>query len=46
VNGYVPSEIGFQNVLMKKGAVKTIISKVIKTCGVARAAQFLDDIKD
>jgi len=46
VNQYVPAEIGFQNVLMKKGAVKSIISKVIKTCGVARAAQFLDDIKD
>ena len=46
VNQYVPEEIGFQNVLMKKGAVKGIISKVIKTCGVARAAQFLDDIKD
>ena len=46
VNQYVPAEIGFQNALMKKGAVKSIISKVIKTCGVARAAQFLDDIKD
>ena len=46
VNQYVPEEIGYQNVLMKKGAVKSIISKVIKTCGVARAAQFLDDIKD
>ena len=46
VNQYVPEEIGFQNELMKKGAVKSIISKVIKTCGVARAAQFLDDIKD
>ena len=46
VNQYVPDEIGYQNVLMKKGAVKSIISKVIKTCGVARAAQFLDDIKD
>ena len=46
VNQYVPAEIGYQNVLMKKGAVKEIISKVIKTCGVARAAQFLDDIKD
>ena len=46
VNQYVPAEIGFQNELMKKGAVKSIISKVIKTCGVARAAQFLDDIKD
>ena len=46
VNQYVPAEIGYQNALMKKGAVKSIISKVIKTCGVARAAQFLDDIKD
>ena len=46
VNQYVPKELGFQNVLMKKGAVKSIISQVIKTCGVARAAQFLDDIKD
>ena len=46
VNAYVPEEIGYQNVIMKKGAVKSIISKVIKTCGVARAAQFLDDIKD
>ena len=32
--------------LMKKGSVKSIISQVIKTCGVARAAKFLDDIKD
>ena len=46
INQYVPEEVGYQNVLMKKGAVKDIISKVIKTCGVARAAQFLDDIKD
>ena len=46
VNQYVPAEVGYQNVVMKKGAVKSIISKVIKTCGVARTAQFLDDIKD
>ena len=46
VNQYVPAEIGYQNVLMKKGAVKGIITNVIKTCGVARAARFLDDIKD
>ena len=45
VNQYVPEEVGFQNVTLKKGAVKSIISKVIKTCGVARTAQFLDDIK-
>ena len=46
VNQYVPDEVGYQNVTLKKGAVKTIISKVIKTCGVARTAKFLDDIKD
>ncbi|MBQ7191725.1 MAG: DNA-directed RNA polymerase subunit beta' [Paludibacteraceae bacterium] len=46
VNQYVPQEVGYQNVTLKKGAVKDIISKVIKTCGVARTAQFLDDIKD
>ena len=46
VNQYMPEEIGYQNVLMKKGAVKAIITNVIKTCGVARAAKFLDDIKD
>ncbi len=45
VNQYVPEEVGFQNVTLKKGAVKSIISVVIKTCGVARTAQFLDDIK-
>ena len=46
VNEFVPQEVGFQNVTMKKGAVKNIISNVIKTCGVARTAKFLDDIKD
>ena len=46
VNQYVPAEVGYQNVVMKKGAVKSIITKVIKTCGVARTAQFLDDIKN
>ena len=46
VNEFVPAEVGFQNVTMKKGAVKKIISSVIKTCGVARTAKFLDDIKD
>ena len=46
VNRFVPKEIGFQNTVLKKGAVKKIITKVIKACGVARTAQFLDDIKD
>ncbi|MBP3587141.1 MAG: DNA-directed RNA polymerase subunit beta' [Paludibacteraceae bacterium] len=46
VNYYVPEEVGYQNVTLNKGAVKKIISNVIKTCGVARTAKFLDDIKD
>ncbi|MBQ0118230.1 MAG: DNA-directed RNA polymerase subunit beta' [Bacteroidales bacterium] len=46
VNAFVPEEVGYQNVTLKKGAVKKIISKVIRTCGVARTAQFLDDIKN
>ena len=46
VNEFMPAEVGFQNVTMAKGAVKKIISNVIKTCGVARTAQFLDDIKN
>ncbi|MBP5658627.1 MAG: DNA-directed RNA polymerase subunit beta', partial [Paludibacteraceae bacterium] len=46
VNAFVPQEIGYQNVTLKKSAVKSIISKIIKTCGVARTVQFLDDIKN
>ncbi|MCQ2310672.1 MAG: DNA-directed RNA polymerase subunit beta' [Paludibacteraceae bacterium] len=46
VNQYVPEEVGYQNTTLKKGEVKKIIAKVIKTCGVARTAQFLDDIKN
>ncbi|MCQ2345746.1 MAG: DNA-directed RNA polymerase subunit beta' [Paludibacteraceae bacterium] len=46
VNQFVPQEVGYQNVTLKKGEVKKIIAKVIKTCGVARTAQFLDDIKN
>jgi len=46
VNQYVPEEVGYQNATLKKGEVKKIIAKVIKACGVARTAQFLDDIKN
>ena len=46
VNQYVPAEVGYQNTTLKKGAVKKIIAQVIKTCGVSRTAQFLDDIKN
>ena len=46
VNAFVPQEVGFQNDTFKKKVVQTIIAKVIRNCGVARTAQFLDDIKD
>jgi len=46
VNRFVPKEVGYVNVVLKKNALRDIIGKVIKTCGVARTAQFLDDIKN
>jgi DNA-directed RNA polymerase subunit beta' len=46
VNEFVPKEVGFINEELSKKSLRDIIGKVIKTCGVARTAQFLDDIKD
>ena len=46
VNHFVPDEVGYQNVTLGKKAVKNIITDVIKTCGVAQTALFLDNIKD
>ncbi|MCL1937757.1 MAG: DNA-directed RNA polymerase subunit beta' [Candidatus Azobacteroides sp.] len=46
VNEYVPKEVGFINEELSKKSLRDIIGKVIKTCGVARTAQFLDDIKN
>jgi DNA-directed RNA polymerase subunit beta' len=45
-NQKVPSEVGYINELLTKKSLRDIIGKVIKVCGVARTAQFLDDIKD
>ena len=44
-NQLVPKEVGFINEVVKKKNLKSIIARVIKRCGMARAAQFLDDIK-
>ena len=44
-NQVVPDEVGFINEVIKKKNLKSIISTVIKRCGMARAVQFLDDIK-
>ena len=46
VNQFVPKEIGYVNEVLSKKSLRTIISKVIKKCGIPRSAQFLDDIKN
>ncbi len=38
-NQFVPEEVGFKKKLQQ------IIAEVVKICGIARSAQFLDDIK-
>ena len=45
-NQYVPKEIGYVNEIISKKSLRTIIGKVIKSCGVPRSAKFLDDIKN
>ncbi len=45
-NQYVPKEIGYVNEIVSKKSLRGIISRVIKTCGIPRSAQFLDDIKN
>jgi DNA-directed RNA polymerase subunit beta' len=45
-NEVVPKECGYINEVLTKKALRDIIGKVMKETGTARAAQFLDDIKD
>ncbi len=45
-NKVVPEEYGFINVVLKKSMLRDIIGDVLKVCGTAKTAQFLDDIKD
>ena len=46
VNEKMPVEVGYINEILTKKSLRGIIGKVIKVCGVVRAAQFLDDIKN
>ena len=46
INQVVPPEVGFINEVLTKKSLRDIIGKVLKVSGVARTAQFLDDIKD
>ncbi|RZL18862.1 MAG: DNA-directed RNA polymerase subunit beta' [Pedobacter sp.] len=45
-NQVVPEEMGFINELLSKKALRDIITEIYTVTGVARAAKFLDDIKD
>ena len=46
VNQLAPVEVPYINEVLGKKSLRKIISNVIKYTGVARTAQFLDDIKD
>ena len=46
VNQYVPDEVPYVNEVLGKKALRKIITEVIKSTGVTRTAQFLDDIKN
>jgi DNA-directed RNA polymerase, beta'' subunit, predominant form len=45
-NRVVPPEVGYIDEVLTKKSLRDIISRVLKTTGVARTSQFLDDIKD
>jgi DNA-directed RNA polymerase subunit beta' len=46
VNQYVPEEVPYVNEVLGKKPLRKIITNVIKSTGVTRTAQFLDDIKN
>ena len=45
-NETVPEEVGFVNELLTKKKLQKIIQNVVNICGIAKTAQFLDDIKE
>ncbi len=45
-NEHVPEEVGYVDELLSKKALQKIIAKIFKIVGMARTAQFLDDIKE
>ncbi|MCI5056385.1 MAG: DNA-directed RNA polymerase subunit beta' [Flavobacteriales bacterium] len=45
-NEKVPTEVGFINEVLTKKNLRDIIGKVLKKAGLAKTAQFLDDIKE
>ena len=45
-NQVVPAAVGYIDELLTKKSLRDIIAKVLKICGIALTAKFLDDIKD
>src|SRR3954471_15578340 len=45
-NEHVPVEVGYINELLTKKSLRDIIGEIVKMTGMARAAAFLDDIKE
>ena len=45
-NQVVPTEMGYINELLTKKSLRDIIGGIVKETGMARAARFLDDIKE
>ncbi len=45
-NQVVPAQMGFINELLTKKSLRDIIGSIVKETGMARAARFLDDIKE
>ena len=46
VNEIIPVEVGYVNTIISKKSLRDIISRVIKTVGMARACEFLEGIKN
>ncbi len=45
-NQVVPAEVGYINELLTKKSLRDIIGNILKKCGIAKTAKFLDDMKD
>jgi DNA-directed RNA polymerase subunit beta' len=45
-NELVPREVGYINEVLTKKALRNIIGHILKICGTAKSAKFLDDIKE
>jgi len=45
-NQIVPEEVGYINELLTKKSLRNVIGEIVKNTGMARAAKFLDDMKE